>query len=106
MSLTLAPRPDLSVTLQTLRPFRVQYIPIARRKIWEFWRLNCPASRGEGAIRDPSVARQMAIIWATDGAETFTLQYYPQGEDAQIVSELPLAALGQVVSELRAAGFG
>ncbi len=105
MSLILAPRPNLSLALQTLKPFRYQYIGIARRHIWEFLKLGCSAERGQGAIRDPSVPRQMAIIWATDGADTFTLQYYPNAEAAQIVVDLPLSALEQAVSDLRQAGF-
>ena len=105
MSLTPAPRPDLSLALSTLKPFRVQRIHIARRTIYEFLKLGCAASRGEGAIRDPSVPRQMAIIWATLGADTFTLQYYPNAEAAQIVVDLPLSALEQAVADLRQAGF-
>ncbi len=104
MSLTIS-RPDLTLTLQILRPFRHQYIGCDKRHIYEFWKLNCPASRGEGAMRDPSVARQMAIIWARDGDETFTLQYYPSNEAAQIIANLPLSELNQAVSDLRAAGF-
>ncbi len=104
MSLISA-RPNLSLVLQSLKPYRHQYIHIAKRNIWEFFKIGCAASRGESALQDPTVPRQMAIIWATDGAETFTLQYYPQGEDAQVVVNIPLAALEQTVSELRQAGF-
>jgi hypothetical protein len=105
MSLTPAPRPNLSLTLQTLKPYREQYIPIVRRRIWEFWKLGCPAARGMSALNDPSVARQMAIVWATDGADIFTLQYYPNGDVPQVVADLPLSALPQAVADLRAAGF-
>ncbi len=101
MSLTLAPRSDLSLALQTIPCFRYQYIPIAKRRIWEFRRIDKDADQ----TKSPGEWRQIAVIWATDGADTFTLQYYPYRETPQIVQELPLSALAQAVSDLRGAGF-
>ncbi len=100
MSLTLA-RQDLTVALQTLPCFHYQYIPIARRRIWEFRRID----KGADMTQPPGQWRQIALIWTTEGADTFTLQYYPYRETPQIVQELPLSALAQAVADLRAAGF-
>jgi hypothetical protein len=103
MSLTLAARPDaaLVISSHTITPFRYQYIPIARRRIWEFQRID----KGADRTRPAHEWRQIAVIWTTDGADTFTLQYYPYRETPQVVQELPLSALSQAVADLRAAGF-
>lgn len=100
MSLPLA-RPDLSVAVQTLNVFNKIYIPQARRTIYQFRAID----KGTDPCANESRSRQIALIWTTDGSDTFTLQYYPRTEAAQIVAELPLSALSQTVAELRQAGF-
>ena len=101
MLTTLSPRADVTLTLSSLRPFSYQYIPIARRRIWEFRLID----KGADYTRPPGEWRHIALIWTTEGSDTFTLQYYPYKETPQIVQSLPLSALAQAVSDLRAAGF-
>ncbi len=96
---------SLATTLNRLNPYRVIRIGVDRRTIWEFWKVGCSATRGMGALDDPTVPRQMALIWARDDADTFTLQWYPNAEEPQIVADLPIARLHEAVADLRAAGF-
>lgn len=58
-----------------------------------------------GALNDPSVARQCAYITVDRDHQSFKLAFYPHGEPAQIVKNLPISQLPDAVDDLISAGF-
>lgn len=96
-----------AVYLARLNPYRV--LNLADRTIYQFLRVGC-TKMDESALsrtltKDRSIERHIALITVRPGGKTFKLSYYPHGEAAQIVTDLPVEALGQAVEDLRGAGF-
>jgi hypothetical protein len=72
-----------------------------------YYFLKVGAKAGTVSLRrlPPEVARQCAIISVDRSRQTFDLLWYPNGEDPQCHTGLPLSDLMQAVTDLRAAGF-
>ncbi len=94
-----------AVVLQKLTPYSiVDGGPLGM--IYYF--LKVGAKEGTVSLRSlpPEVARQVAMVVVKRGAETFSLSWYPPGgEEAQVHTELPMSAMGQVVDDLIQCGF-
>jgi hypothetical protein len=94
---------------RVLEPYRVTNIEDNQggRSILEFWKFGCPPAKGfSSAVKDNSIARQLAVITILKGCGTFNLQWYPHGEEIQITNAIPMNRLEDAYNDLIAAGFG
>ena len=102
----VVPAANLSpaVYLQRLNPEKV--IDTDTHMIYWFMKISAKPGYVRALLKDPAIARRCAMISVPrNKPDTFTLQWYPHGEDAQVIVDLPITRLAEVVEDLKAAGF-
>lgn len=91
--------------LSRITPYRTIDLP-GGEILREFWKIGCsPSTSIKKALKDPAVARQCAFITVSADRQSFRLGFYPNGEAAQVVENLPIERLPEAVDNLIDAGF-
>lgn len=107
MSQQLAVRQSGTITpishLSRLTPDKV--IDAGSFTIYYFIRIKSKPGYVKSLLKDPSIARYVAMITIPSSQKTFKLQWYPFKEEAQITVDLPIEKLPEAIEDLKNAGF-
>lgn len=97
-------RESLSPTLalQRLTPFKT--IDLPGQTIYYFLKVGAKAGTSLRSL-NPAIARQCAVLTLHRADGTFTLQWFPHQEEAQVFVKMNVSELPTVVNDLRQAGF-
>lgn len=89
-----------------VRPYRDIPVDLTGDRILYFLKVGAKAGSVSARSLPPDVARQVAMLTIHGRKGTFSLHWYPHGEEPQVASHLPMERLGEAVQDLSMAGWG